>query len=172
MHQEIAEHVVEFSTDQYGSRFIQSKIEVASTEEKQALFDEIVPEHTHRLMQDVFGNYVSGLCWCVCLITDWRIQVIQKFFDHGSEEQVKALGAAVEERALVLAKHIYGCRVVQKVLWPRFDLEVMTSHRLEGYRLYFCGPASGDSQRPPSTHPRMHRGLSCKSCKCDAARVD
>jgi pumilio RNA-binding family len=50
---------VEFSGDQHGSRFIQQKIESASSEEKQIIFDEIVPDNTLQLVQDVFGNYVS-----------------------------------------------------------------------------------------------------------------
>jgi pumilio RNA-binding family len=50
---------VEFSGDQHGSLFIQQKIESASSEEKQMIFDEIVPDNTLQLVQDVFGNYVS-----------------------------------------------------------------------------------------------------------------
>lgn len=52
---------MEFSGDQHGSRFIQQKIETASSEEKQIIFDEIVPDNTLQLVQDVFGNYVSYL---------------------------------------------------------------------------------------------------------------
>lgn len=50
---------MEFSGDQHGSRFIQQSIESATDEERQKAFDEIVPEHTLNLMQDVFGNYVK-----------------------------------------------------------------------------------------------------------------
>ena len=50
---------MEFSGDQHGSRFIQQKIETASSDEKQMIFDEIVPDNTLQLVQDVFGNYVS-----------------------------------------------------------------------------------------------------------------
>jgi pumilio RNA-binding family len=39
---EIKGHVVEFSGDQHGSRFIQQKLEGATPEEKQALFDGIM----------------------------------------------------------------------------------------------------------------------------------
>jgi pumilio RNA-binding family len=45
------------STDQYGSRFIQQKLETASVEEKNKIFPEIIP-HARTLMTDVFGNYV------------------------------------------------------------------------------------------------------------------
>lgn len=52
-------HVVEFSTDQYGSRFIQTKLENAGLEKIRAVYEEIVPTYAMKLMQDVFGNYVS-----------------------------------------------------------------------------------------------------------------
>ena len=56
--QDIFGHVVEFSGDQHGSRFIQQRLETATSEEKQIVFDEIVPDAALQLMQDVFGNYV------------------------------------------------------------------------------------------------------------------
>lgn len=43
--------------DQYGSRFIQQKLETASVEEKTKIFPKIVP-HARALITDVFGNYV------------------------------------------------------------------------------------------------------------------
>lgn len=43
--------------DQYGSRFIQQKLETATAEEKTNIFPEIIP-HARILMTDVFGNYV------------------------------------------------------------------------------------------------------------------
>lgn len=45
------------SADQYGSRFIQQKLETATTEEKNMVYQEIMP-HALVLMTDVFGNYV------------------------------------------------------------------------------------------------------------------
>ena len=45
------------SSDQYGSRFIQQKLETATTAEKDMVFNEIMP-HALNLMTDVFGNYV------------------------------------------------------------------------------------------------------------------
>lgn len=45
------------SADQCGSRFIQQKLENASTEEKNMVFEEIIPQALS-LMTDVFGNYV------------------------------------------------------------------------------------------------------------------
>ncbi len=58
---------MEFSGDQHGSRFIQQKLEIANSEEKQCVFEEILP-NALQLMTDVFGNYV-----------------IQKFFEHGKK---------------------------------------------------------------------------------------
>ena len=66
-------HVVEFSQDQHGSRFIQQKLERAAPQEKQLIFAEI-QSAAYSLMTDVFGNYV-----------------IQKFFEHGTPEQKTAL---------------------------------------------------------------------------------
>ncbi|XP_049850503.1 uncharacterized protein LOC126322710 [Schistocerca gregaria] len=90
------DHFVEFSSDQYGSRFIQQKLEVATNEEKQMVFQEIFPVAL-QLMTDVFGNYV-----------------IQKFFEYGTNEQKKSLGDALEGNVLSLSLQMYGCRVVQK----------------------------------------------------------
>ncbi|CAD6235962.1 unnamed protein product [Miscanthus lutarioriparius] len=93
---EIAGHVVEFSADQYGSRFIQQKLETATVEEKNMVFEEIMP-HALSLMTDVFGNYV-----------------VQKFFEHGSAEQRRELADKLFGHVLALSLQMYGCRVIQK----------------------------------------------------------
>ena len=49
-------------------------------------------------MTDVFGNYV-----------------IQKFFEHGNQQQKKVLASQMKGRILELSMQMYGCRVVQKV---------------------------------------------------------
>ncbi|XVF75575.1 hypothetical protein PTKIN_Ptkin13bG0198000 [Pterospermum kingtungense] len=95
---DIVDHVVEFSTDQYGSRFIQQKLETATEEEKNKIFPEIIP-HAHALMTDVFGNYV-----------------IQKFFEHGTENQRAELASHLIGHVLPLSLQMYGCRVIQKAL--------------------------------------------------------
>ena len=51
------------SADQYGSRFIQQKLETATTEEKNMVFHEIMPQALS-LMTDVFGNYVIQKVRC------------------------------------------------------------------------------------------------------------
>ncbi|KAI3987077.1 hypothetical protein MKX01_036867, partial [Papaver californicum] len=93
---EIAGHVVEFSADQYGSRFIQQKLETASEEEKNMVFQEIIPQAL-ALMTDVFGNYV-----------------IQKFFEHGTAPQRRELANQLNGHVLTLSLQMYGCRVIQK----------------------------------------------------------
>ncbi|XVF23929.1 hypothetical protein REPUB_Repub13aG0082600 [Reevesia pubescens] len=95
---EIAGHVVEFSADQYGSRFIQQKLETATTEEKNLVFHEIMPQALS-LMTDVFGNYV-----------------IQKFFEHGSALQIRELADQLTGHVLTLSLQMYGCRVIQKAI--------------------------------------------------------
>lgn len=92
-------HVVEFSGDQHGSRFIQQKLETATSEERQLIFDEIVPQNALQLIQDVFGNYV-----------------IQKLFEHGTQIQKTILASTMEGHILPLSLQMYGCRVVQKAV--------------------------------------------------------
>ncbi|KAK2466901.1 hypothetical protein APHAL10511_001159 [Amanita phalloides] len=96
---DILGYIVEFSGDQHGSRFIQQKLETATSEEKQFVFDEIVPENTLQLIQDVFGNYV-----------------IQKLFEHGTQVQKTVLANTMEGHILALSLQMYGCRVVQKAI--------------------------------------------------------
>jgi pumilio RNA-binding family len=92
-------YIVEFSGDQHGSRFIQQKLETATSEEKQMVFDEIVPDNALQLIQDVFGNYV-----------------IQKLFEHGTQVQKTVLANTMEGHILPLSLQMYGCRVVQKAV--------------------------------------------------------
>ncbi|XP_021640133.2 pumilio homolog 2 isoform X2 [Hevea brasiliensis] len=93
---EIAGHVVEFSADQYGSRFIQQKLETATIDEKNMVYQEIMPQAL-ALMTDVFGNYV-----------------IQKFFEHGLPSQRRELAGNLFGHVLTLSLQMYGCRVIQK----------------------------------------------------------
>ncbi|XP_034965899.1 pumilio homolog 2 isoform X13 [Zootoca vivipara] len=91
-------HIVEFSRDQHGSRFIQQKLERATPAERQMVFSEIL-QAAYQLMTDVFGNYV-----------------IQKFFEFGSIDQKLALATRIRGHVLPLALQMYGCRVIQKAL--------------------------------------------------------
>ncbi|PNS13870.1 Pumilio 2 [Sphaceloma murrayae] len=95
---EIFGHVVEFSGDQGGSRFLQTKMETANSEEKSRIFDEILPE-CHQLMIDVFGNYVIQRCFELC-----------------DQVQKKILAHKMKGHVVALSLQMYGCRVVQKAL--------------------------------------------------------
>lgn len=90
-------HIVEFSGDQHGSRFIQEKLETANSDEKDQVFQEL-QMNAVQLMKDVFGNYV-----------------IQKFFEHGNQVQKKVLAGAMKGKVVDLSMQMYACRVVQKV---------------------------------------------------------
>ena len=94
---DIYNHVVEFSGDQHGSRFIQQKLETANSDEKEQVFREIQGDSL-QLMTDVFGNYV-----------------VQKLFEHGNQTQKKILANQMKGHILALSTQMYGCRVVQKV---------------------------------------------------------
>ncbi|KAF2755297.1 ARM repeat-containing protein [Pseudovirgaria hyperparasitica] len=95
---DIFSHIVEFSGDQHGSRFIQQKLESANSDEKERVFKELLG-NSLQLMQDVFGNYV-----------------IQKFFEHGDQTQKKQLANKMKGHMMTLSTQMYGCRVVQKAL--------------------------------------------------------
>uniref|UniRef100_A0A0E0JU83 PUM-HD domain-containing protein n=1 Tax=Oryza punctata TaxID=4537 RepID=A0A0E0JU83_ORYPU len=120
---EIAGHVVEFSADQYGSRFIQQKLETASTEEKDMVFAEIMPQAL-TLMTDVFGNYVVQKVRVTFFFVSTKAIVIlpadhiplNQFFEHGSTAQIKELADQLIGRVLALSLQMYGCRVIQKAI--------------------------------------------------------
>ncbi|KAJ5600288.1 Armadillo-like helical [Penicillium hetheringtonii] len=107
---DIYNHVVEFSGDQHGSRFIQQKLETANSDEKEQVFREIQP-NCLQLMTDVFGNYV-----------------VQKLFEHGNQTQKKIL-------ANQMRGHMYGCRVVQKALEALTDQQAAMVKELENHVL-------------------------------------
>lgn len=132
--QDIKGHFVEFSGDQAGSRFIQTMLSNANSDEKQMIFEEILP-NAMQLMQDVFGNYV-----------------IQKFFEHGDQTQKKVLGNRMEGSVITLSTSTYGCRVVQKV-------NRIPSNDTYSFSLNIIGPGtcSRRSADPPSPEARERR---------------
>lgn len=110
--------MIDFSTDQHGSRFIQQKLEMASEGDKELVFREIY-HVALQLMTDVFGNYV-----------------IQKFFEHGSTSQRVALARVMHGHVLSLSLQMYGCRVVQKALeHVPGDEQIILVQELEGHVL-------------------------------------
>ncbi|KAM7256246.1 hypothetical protein ACFE04_011987 [Oxalis oulophora] len=113
---EIVGHVVEFSADQYGSRFIQQKLETATIDEKNMVYQEIMPQGL-ALMTDVFGNYV-----------------IQKFFEHGLDMQRRELANKLFGHVLTLSLQMYGCRVIQKAIEVvDLDQKIKMVEELEGH---------------------------------------
>ncbi len=89
---------VDFSRDQYGSRFLQREMEVAGVPALQMVFEEVLPV-IENLMVDAYGNYV-----------------VQKFFDFGTNDQKELLANRLQGHVLLLSTHSYGCRVIQKAL--------------------------------------------------------
>ena len=89
---------VEFSRDQYGSRFLQREMEVAGSIALQMVFEEVLPVIAN-LMVDAYGNYV-----------------VQKFFDFGTNDQKEILASRLQGHVFLLSTHSYGCRVIQKAL--------------------------------------------------------
>lgn len=92
-------YINEFSGDQHGSRFIQQKLETASPEERQTVFDEVMAGDPLALVQDVFGNYV-----------------IQKMIEYGTSLQRSILTTVMEGNIFRLSLQMYGCRVIQKAV--------------------------------------------------------
>ncbi|GAA6049753.1 hypothetical protein JCM3770_004441 [Rhodotorula araucariae] len=116
--QDLLGHIVEFSGDQLGSRHIQTKLDTATTEEKNLVFNEILPNML-QLSTDVFANYV-----------------IQKFFEQGSQVQKTAMAKVLEGHVLQLSLQMYGCRVVQKALeYVLVDQQIRLVKELDGHVL-------------------------------------
>ncbi|KAF9518191.1 hypothetical protein BS47DRAFT_1338447 [Hydnum rufescens UP504] len=121
-------HLVEFSGDQHGSRFIQQKLETASSEDKQVIFDEILPDNILPLITDVFGNYV-----------------VQKLFEHGTQFQKTILARSMEGHVLALSLQMYGCRVVQKAIeFVLPEQQSMLVKELDGQILKCVKDANGN----------------------------
>lgn len=144
-------HIVEFSGDQLGSRFIQQKLEVATSDEKDRVFNEIAQD-SRQLMTDVFGNYV-----------------IQKMFEHGNQPQKKLLASHMKGHVYALSTQVYGCRVVQKALeYILTDQQASLIKELDGCVLKVVEDQNGNHviqkaiERIPGEHIQFivdaHRG--------------
>ncbi|GAB1320162.1 mRNA binding protein puf3 [Madurella fahalii] len=134
-------HVVEFCGDQHGSRFIQTKLLTANSDEKEQVFREIEPNAV-QLSKDVFGNYV-----------------IQKFFEHGNQVQKKILADAMKGKVVDLSKQMYACRVVQRALeHVLVEQQVELTKELEPDILKLVKDAQGNHvvQKVLEEVPRQH----------------
>lgn len=94
----ILNDILEFSLDQYGSRFIQTHLTSATNEDKDAVFQRI-SGHIMSLSTDIFGNYI-----------------VQKFIEIGTDPQINVIVKQLEGNVLRLSMQMYGCRVVQKAI--------------------------------------------------------
>ncbi|KAF3609091.1 hypothetical protein DY000_02051001 [Brassica cretica] len=138
---EIVGHVIEFSMDQYGSRFIQQKLETATDEEKNSIFPEILP-YGRNLMTDVFENYVIQKALEVvdleqqarmvkeldgsvlkCVHDQNGNHVIQKCIERLPQDCIQFIISSFYGKVLALSTHPYGCRVIQRVLEHIDDTE-------------------------------------------------
>lgn len=90
--------IVEFAIDQFGSRFLQQKIEEASPESRSRAFKELRP-CINQLTTHIFGNYV-----------------VQKFLEFCSNKQKRIFLSIYQGRWTKYALDLYGCRVVQKAI--------------------------------------------------------
>ena len=82
-----------------------------------------------QLACDVFGNYV-----------------IQKFFEHGDQNQKKTLANRMKGHVLSLSLQTYACRVVQKVN-RKLTLVYQNLSNSIGLGTYPSGPAGYSHQR-------------------------
>ncbi|CAD6264182.1 unnamed protein product [Miscanthus lutarioriparius] len=124
---DVVGRVKEVSMDQYGSRFIQQKLEIASPDVREKIFPEIL-SNAIALTTDVFGNYV-----------------IQKFFEFATESQLIQLADQLKCHILELSLQMYGCRVVQKVLEVvDMDRKIDIVHELKNYVLKCIGDQNGN----------------------------
>lgn len=120
-------NVMKVSVDQYGSRFIQQKLEEASAADREKIFPEIL-SNAIPLTTDVFGNYV-----------------IQKFFEFATESQLNQLADKLNGRIFELSFHMYGCRVVQKVIEVvDMDRKIDIVQELKNYVLKCIGDQNGN----------------------------
>lgn len=134
-------HIVEFSGDQYGSRFIQQRLETATSEEKDAVFKELQTDSL-QLMTDVFGNYV-----------------IQKFFELGNQVQKSIIAKQMEGNVLRLSLQMYGCRVVQKAIEHVLtDQQALLIKELDGHVLQCVKDQNGNHvvQKAIESVPAKH----------------
>lgn len=90
--------LLELCIDQFGSRYVQQRLEQHDPHEIEQCFTIITPESL-RLCSDVFGNYV-----------------IQKMFEIGTSEQRQSLLHVLSGSLVDLSTHMYGCRVIQRAI--------------------------------------------------------
>ncbi|CAJ0937646.1 unnamed protein product, partial [Mesorhabditis belari] len=96
-------NVLSLSLQMYGCRVIQKAIETCKENLQMEIIGEII-EHVLRCIQDQNGNHVMQKI-IECVKPAKKLQFI-----------VNAIINERENRVIELAKHMYGCRVIQRVL--------------------------------------------------------
>jgi len=95
--QDVMPQVVEFATDQHGSRFLQQCLDNSTDPaEKTAVLEAILPQ-IRTLAKDQYGNFV-----------------IQKLFEVIGDKKV--IADQLDGEVVALAMDVHGCRVIQKAL--------------------------------------------------------
>mmetsp|Transcript_11764 Transcript_11764/g.14278 ORF Transcript_11764/g.14278 Transcript_11764/m.14278 type:complete len:803 (-) Transcript_11764:835-3243(-) len=95
---ELLGHIVEFSRDPHGSRYVQFMMEAVSKQDRQLLINEILDDAVD-LMQDLFGNYV-----------------MQNFLENSDQKQTIQITNRIRGSMTLLSMQPHGCRVVQRAI--------------------------------------------------------
>ncbi|KAJ1569158.1 Pumilio 2, partial [Nowakowskiella sp. JEL0078] len=113
---DIVGSIVEFSGDQHGSRFIQQKLESANGDDKQLVFDEIIP-NTLQLMTDkhLLAKQMEGHVLSLSLQM-YGCRVVQKALEHVLTDQQAALIHELDGNVLKCVKDQNGNHVIQKAI--------------------------------------------------------
>ena len=146
--------LVDLCTDQYGSRFIQQKLEVCTDDERDLAFHAITAANgcvaaegsalVVSLSLDVFANYT-----------------VQKLMEVCAPAQQRALCLALAGSVLLLSLQTYGCRVVQKAVEvARVDVQAALVAEIEGHAMALMTDQNGN-----------HVVQKCIEC-CPAALLD
>lgn len=124
----IDKYVCEFSQDRDGSKFIQRKLDDATDNRKNKIFEEI-HSNLHALMIHRFANFV-----------------VQKFFTIGTPHQCSILYKHVKENFVDLSLNKYGCRVVQKAIETAtpFQFACLLEQMTERNVMYLVLDANGN----------------------------
>lgn len=81
---------MEFCQDQNGSRFMQQRLQIGDSAEKEIVMAEVLPA-VRRLRNDVFGNYV-----------------VQKLLEYGTPKMKEDLRDTLRGEMLQLSLQMYG----------------------------------------------------------------
>eukprot|EP01082_Thalassiosira_pseudonana_P015105 g13592.t1.3.5e17418b g13592 g13592.t1 contig82:79516-81229(+) len=95
---EIKGRIASVAKEQDGSRFIQTRLQLAHPSELQLAYDEVLPV-LQDLWNDAFGNFI-----------------LQSLLEFGTEKMKAKLAEKLREDAVSLASKTYGCRVIQTAL--------------------------------------------------------